>query len=695
MHFFKKFEIYLLGITFSLILISVSSGLKILNPTNSSWLTVGDGIQEISWEFFRDQPIFQFPLGLNPKYGLEISSTIAFDGQVPILSLILHPFNLLLTERFQYFGIFLFLNFALNYIFASKIFIFFKMNQTQVILNSIILSLSPVILNRFIENTHYNLTSAWLIFWGILLYFERKPNFFQWLILFNIAVLINFYFIIFLIGIYIAASWINLLKKILKIKNILTHVSVIVLSIVTNMYTVGFFYGNVKSQDIGYGIFKTSLISLFDPTGWSRIIRDLPETQYGYEGFSYVGIGSLLIILFTLFKIKKLKSFSKFNAIQFTPIFTVSILLFLYSLSNKIAFGDKELFEFKVPEIFQSITDSFRSSGRFSWLLVFVIFIYFTYLAFKFYATNFYSTILVGILVITLFDIWPKLTSEKNSKFQNFSSTNLKDISWNDINQCYKKIRIYPPTPAVDNVYNFLVMANKQNLAINTGRFGRFSKSSLDYAFANVHKKFRAGNLDSDSFYIFSNSEFTPPELVDFYKNLALRTINYSTGWGELDGYTFLAPDLINCPSAYNLKKNIRNFGPEVRYQYGGETLIFGIDKNSDKFALTASVLGKDYLVTQDSSTIITISLAKNFLPKEIRLTGKLHDNNYSSFEFKININDDFTYTCNFSKVKDTCIFRVQDLAQNSHILNIQVIPNSSGQNSNNPKLEISELRIS
>jgi hypothetical protein len=118
----KNSSLVLEGLVFATILIYVSSGLRVIDPRYSDWLSFGDGTAEIAWEFFRRQPLFQYPLGLNPKYGLEVSSTAAFDGQIPIMSFILHPFANLFPGRFQYFGIFIFLTFVLNYFFANKIF---------------------------------------------------------------------------------------------------------------------------------------------------------------------------------------------------------------------------------------------------------------------------------------------------------------------------------------------------------------------------------------------------------------------------------------------------------------------------------------------------------------------------------------------------------------------------------------------
>ena len=85
------------------------------------------------------------------------------------MSLILRPFSFLMGDRFQYFGIFLFVTFALNYLIAKKIFSYLEFNYLNSSFSAIIVSLSPIILNRYIDNTHYSLTAAFLIFYGIFL----------------------------------------------------------------------------------------------------------------------------------------------------------------------------------------------------------------------------------------------------------------------------------------------------------------------------------------------------------------------------------------------------------------------------------------------------------------------------------------------------------------------------------------------
>ena len=254
------------SILFSTILIYFSSGFQLINPKFSSWLSFGDGTQEISWEFFRKQPLFQYPLGLNPQYGLEVSSTAAFDGQIPIMSFFLHPFENLLPERFQYFGIFIFLTFAFNYFFARKIFKYLRFSDFQSAVVGIILATSPVILNRFIENTHYSLTSVWIIFAAILLSIQRSVKFIYWTTVFAFSILIHLYFLPFILVLYLLTLLFEIYDKKLKINYVLVVVAMLFTSTFI-MSITGYFFGGISGKDVGYGLFRSTLLSLFDSSG--------------------------------------------------------------------------------------------------------------------------------------------------------------------------------------------------------------------------------------------------------------------------------------------------------------------------------------------------------------------------------------------------------------------------------------------
>jgi hypothetical protein len=55
------------------------AGLKILDPTYLGWVNVDNDpfMGYVGWAFYRFSP-WNFPLGLNPNYGLDLASSIVY-----------------------------------------------------------------------------------------------------------------------------------------------------------------------------------------------------------------------------------------------------------------------------------------------------------------------------------------------------------------------------------------------------------------------------------------------------------------------------------------------------------------------------------------------------------------------------------------------------------------------------------------
>jgi hypothetical protein len=659
------------SLVFSTILIYISSGLRVINPKYFDWLSFGDGTAEISWEFFRNQPLFQFPLGLNPQYGLEVSSTAAFDGQIPIMSFVLHPFENLLPERFQYYGLFIYFTFALNYYFARRIFQYLRFNDYQSIVSGIILATSPVILNRFIENTHYSLTSAWIIFAAILLSLQRNIKFISWIFVIAFSILIHLYFLPFILLIYIFTLFYEIRNNAIKWNYVFVVAALASISIFL-MSVTGYFFGGISGKDVGYGLFRSTLLSLIDSSGWSRIIPDIAEPDGAYEGFAFVGTSTIILLVISLILMKRIGTAKA--SVSLKPLWISAIILFLFSLSNKIAIGKLELFNFPVPDLMSLITNTYRSSGRFSWLLVFILFIFTTYyLSIKLSGKTF-SILLTFVLLIHLVDIQFQLVSQKSVKFQTRFESNLKDKAWNSISQCYKNLRVYPPTVGVDNYYEFLNIAYKQNLGINTGRFSRVNQNTILGAYDLMHKEFNTGTYRTDSFYVFTNAEFVLPEIVNYQKSLAIHTLNEDSAYGELNGYAFIAPNLQNCENGKTLKAAAQGFGAPETQKYRGEKLIFGKNIDTSKYILIGFSALEDWgvwSVDEISKISFNTESISNFNSININARDLATPTN----EFTVSLNDSKIGTCNFSTEFSTCSLPFNFKALETNILTLNFVP--------------------
>jgi hypothetical protein len=659
------------GLIYSTLLIHLTSGLKIIDPRQSGWLSDGDGTSEIAWEFFRRTPLVQFPLGINPKYGLEISSSVVLDGQIPLFSLLLRPFSPFLTERFQYFGLFIFLTFTLNYYVSKKIFEYLNFKNIDAAFSGLILATSPIILNRFIDTTHYSLSSGWIIFYSILLVLKSDFKTSNWMMLSALAVLIHFYFLPFILTIYLVANFYNSqsIKLILKKTVDLLYILISTGSI---MLIVGYFQSGSSSKDVGYGFFRSTLTSIIDPSGWSSIIPDIPETEGSYEGFAYLGLP--VIFLITLGLILKKKSINRQYKAPFTTLWIVSTFLFLFSLSNNIAYSNKELISLPNLEFFSIITSTFRSSGRFSWLIAFVITIYSIYSVSQKLKGYHFTFVLLLSLIVGFIDYYPQLTSEKNDKFQLQFNSKLTQKAWNSISECYSNIRVYPPTPAVENYYDFVKVANSQGLGINTGRFGRINQAAILGSYDLMHREFNSGSYRNNTFYVFGNSEYVSQELVKFQKNLAIHTLNSNSAYGELNGYTFIAPNLKSCTNGEDIKTSSTGFGSPENQKYRGEKLFFGKNTDSSKYILRGFSNLEDWGVwsaTADPSITLHTVNAQTFTS----ISFVAREWAESANQFKVSLNGDEIGSCKLSIDFSVCSIPFNAKSFKTNIINVSFTP--------------------
>ena len=438
------------------------------------------------------------------------------------------------------------------------------------------------------------------------------------------------------------------------------------------MSITGYFFGGISGKDVGYGLFRSTLLSLIDSSGWSRIIPDIAEPDGAYEGFAFVGTSTIILLVISLTLVKIISS-SK-PSVSLKPLWISAVILFLFSLSNKIAIGKFELFNFPVPDLISLVTNTYRSSGRFGWLLVFILFIYATFSLKAKLADNLFSMLLTFVLLIHLIDINSQLVSQKSVKFQSNFESNLKSKAWRSISQCYKNLRVYPPTIGVDNYYSFLNVAFQQNLGINTGRFSRVNQNNILGAYDLMHKEFSTGNYRTDSFYVFTNAEFVPPEIVKYQKSLAIHTLNGDSAYGDLNGYTFIAPNLKNCSGSENLKAAAKGFGAPETQKYRGEKLTFGKNFDSSKYILigfsaledwgvwSVDELSKIYFNTENVTEFNSI----NIIARDLASPAN---------EISVILNDSTIGKCKFHTDFSTCSLPFNFKSLESNIIALSFVP--------------------
>ena len=310
----RRFEL-LIPILIGLLVFSFLTGWGIVDPKNISWLMRGDpATNYLGWEFFRNTPLTQWPIGSNLGYGLGFQNSIMNTDSIPLVAIFFKLFNPILPEVFQFYGIWLLVCFILQAVFSWKLMRLFIDNASHLIVGTLFFSLSPILLYRISINNygHICLAAHWLILAALFFYFRSDRLDWRWPVLICVSVLVQPYLFAMVLVIWFAAVIRALSKKLISKVLLAKHIFIVILLIFLVMWASGYFMFNSVGASSGYEQFRWTLSSPIDPSlpggfEWSRILEDLPQLSGDAEGFSYLGSG--VILLFLLLLVTKLEQY--------------------------------------------------------------------------------------------------------------------------------------------------------------------------------------------------------------------------------------------------------------------------------------------------------------------------------------------------------------------------------------------------
>jgi len=554
----------LIGIAFFIYTI----GIRVLNPTYIDWLIIrGDPATHfLGWNFFRHES-WSFPIGIIKNYGAPIGTSISYTDSIPLFAIIFKVFNKLLPSNFQYFGIWILLCYILQGIFGSLLLIRVTNNRIINIFGTAFFVISPIMLWR--AYGHYALMAHWVLLASIWLIFKKNylNNFLRnWIILIGIALLIHPYFCVMVLCLGLSQIiYLLLLEKSITIKKALFSVASIIFTILIISLFLGLFSVGSNVATGGFGYYSMNLSSLINPQGWSSIIKDRPLTFDGqYEGFNYLGIGIILLIIWDiyilLFKLKKITN-KKF-------LITISIVCFLFllfSTSNIITFDNKTLLYIPLNKLLNGFASIFRASGRLFWMVYYIIVFYSIWIFISLNREKKAIALIFIALILQFADLNNKFYEFQNDYYRVVRWDNpLKSEIWDLICTRYKKILFAPPQMN-SNYVPFSYLASNNNMSINTGYFARSNSESINNYSIAFMDDLTQGRFEEDSIYVINDNELLN-NIKPFLKE--------SDSLIVIDGFNILVPQgkknytLINS----GLSSMSYNLGTVIRY--GTESMV-------------------------------------------------------------------------------------------------------------------------
>ena len=603
---------------------------------------------QLSWKYFLND-FWRFPIGKNPNYGLEISNSIIFTDNIPLFAILFKTFKPLLIENFQYMSLWVFICIFLQSLISFKLINKLTDDYYFSLFVGLIFIFTPFLLFRL--QFHFSLGGHWIILYSLYVaYFipnERKES--HWYFLIFLSLLIHLYFTVMIFIIYFFSIFENILKNKLIKKSILEITYKVLFSIFI-MYIVGYFESNpINAISRGYGIFKIDILSFFDPQPfgektWSLFLKDLNGTHL--EGFTYLGLGNIFLIFFIIIILLKNKLLGKHQKLDFPiirPLNFAFIIFLIWSLSSNISILGNKVFSLDLPKPIYGILSIFGSTGRFSWPVIYFIFLMSFYFIYKSFTKKISLLIVILVLIIQISDISFKIFDNENHLKKITKKKSIDEI-WRIIEKDFEVIRttylFNNYGPLFSNFSSILSELNevKTDITLNAA-MDRRKAAEVRY---DLTDKIIKGNLASNTAYIVDNlgqlkhlkKEFEDKNYGFFYRDnfwIVLPGKKSLMNENDLQEFNKIKISQIKLNTQHNLK-------------FKDEFLGFGWSHNFGNSGVWTE--GKNaFLLVSNHEAKNNINLFLDFIPYQLNLN--------ENFILEILVNNKLMKKINFKNDKE------------------------------------------
>jgi hypothetical protein len=510
-------------------------GIAILDFTYTDYLMAGGDLSQhyLGWCMFR-QSAWHFPLGLMDNIVYPYKESIIYTDSIPLFAVLFKALSPILPHNFQYFGLFGLIIYFLQGAVSSLVIQKICKNSFFSIIGSLFFILSSVMMQRIYGHT--SLAAHFIISLCIYASISKhashnigrtcRKNIFIWGALFALAASIHLYFVpmvfIFMIARYAESVW----KDGHLYANIISAIGSLIILIVV-MFSLGAFYSHADYSAAFLGEASMNMNALFNPQGASSFLKDLPlVAEWKYEGYGYLGFGILLacflLVCLALKNSLEIKQFlqnteNKRNAILIVAVFLVFTI---FALSPVVTLNGKELFRYYIPSIINRIWAIFRSTGRYVWVLMYIIMCLILWAIKKQFGTKKGFLLVCALLAFQYFDL-KNFFSHKGETFKQRTTWESPLVSkeWTEIAANKKHVFFVQGTTSL---YPLIDFAITHNLTTNDTYLARKNLRQIEKFKDEEKIRLLGGEADEQTLYVFETDDE-----ADKYKNtLDILSIN-------------------------------------------------------------------------------------------------------------------------------------------------------------------------
>jgi hypothetical protein len=352
---------------------------KLLDPFHTEWLLKGDwSATWHGWLFFVKGP-WHVPPGVVPELLAPYGTSVFYTNSVFWLAVPGKLFALVTDREFQFYGWFLVSSFAGLALFPWWFLGRLGAGPVLRVAGGLLVMADPMIPARF---GHMPMTAQWLIVAqvAVALLLVLAPADPRRLMAISLSAAL---FAFWTDG-YIAAMGIPLFAAnvVLAVRQAKwpwreAAVSFVVLAVgaALALWLVGAFLPDkVNRTAEGFGDFSADLGTLVNPHVFSRWIPGFSMGPRQGEGFSYLGLGALLLTVVTVPLVAQRWRSLPRVLLALLPFLVIVLGEAIYAASARVTFAGRTLFEaWKLFELLGPLPSMFRTSGRFVWPLHYLV----------------------------------------------------------------------------------------------------------------------------------------------------------------------------------------------------------------------------------------------------------------------------------------------------------------------------------
>lgn len=527
-------------------------GPRALYTTNIGWLSSGDPATHfLGWHFFRSSD-WSFPIGLNPEYGLELSNAILFSDSIPLFAFLFKPLSSALPETFQYSGLWLLVCFVLQAWFGWKLAGLISANPVIRLLTSGLFVFAPPMIWRL--HGHFSLVAHFLILAALYLLLRpnQKRRIAAWAVLLAVAAMVHSYLLA-----MVAILWLTDMVRFLTSRQGAmpragSEVTAIVVIVALVCWQVGYFSVGSGVSASGYGFYRMNLLSLFDSSGWSYLLRDIPEAKGEYEGFNYLGLGGISVALFGLPALISgrcgfLPAVRK-RAVILLPLVVLSV----YALSNNIGIGSREFEVVSLPDPLQQAANVFRASGRMFWPMFYTLVLASIFIVVRGNKPRVAIVLLSIALVVQMADTsatWSVIRKKLMITPATEWASPLMNTFWEDAARKYEKVRWIQPGNHTEHWETLAAYAGEHGMGTDAVYLARVGNKELANARQRAAQALQTGKYEPDSLYVLDPA-LTVAAIVPIDETQDLIA--------DVDGFRIIAPGWNTCTECAHVEGQVR-----------------------------------------------------------------------------------------------------------------------------------------